>query len=124
MKILGNYKISFSVSKNQGLFGAEHETNRQKIKTHPKNPKKYPDRTDTRTGHLDLFLRRPTFRGPTLKETSVPSPNVLSLLRQVAEDLDKNINKSMQNEFRHPASIRPASSIWHLASIRNSRSGS
>ena len=47
-------KISFSVSRNQGLFGAEHEKNRQKNK---KKQKKYPDWTDTRTGHPDWGTR-------------------------------------------------------------------
>ena len=35
-----NMKISFSESKNQGLFGAEHEKNRQKIKKQFKKSKK------------------------------------------------------------------------------------
>ena len=40
-------KISFSVSKNQGLFGAEHEKNRQKIQKNPKNYRQERNRKTT-----------------------------------------------------------------------------
>ena len=50
-------KISFSVSRIQGLSGAGHQKNHQKSKKIPQNPKNYPDRIDIRTGHPDRYTR-------------------------------------------------------------------